>query len=236
MSINQNDAESTDSQNSESAIKPQNPDVNASKSSRYEQENSSLRVPAQNVINESVNANLNKLEKDITKLKKALIERKAMHAELLNKHETLNRSLEDLGEISPRVFADYVSEPFDLLLAKFNQTEYEAFKGFFRSEEKNSQTYNYEALIGNFFATQETEHSIELHKVDCRLKQCKLFLSESERNAIFKSVDLLQRQGWASDFIVNGFMSYTYDNNGVLNSAFILSYLLPASSGIETNE
>jgi hypothetical protein len=63
-------------------------------------------------------------KEELAKLKETLRQAKAVDIELQEKYEALNKTLEDLGEISPRQLAEYVFEPFDLLsIGQINATD-----------------------------------------------------------------------------------------------------------------
>ena len=170
-------------------------------------------------------------KEELQKLKEALNQGRDKLTELKIKHQALNKTLEDLGEISPRELAKYVDEPFDLMLTQLNSAQFEAFEAFFRSEEKTSEAIDYELLITEFFASREGEHSTQLYKVDCRLNECKLFVYSSELSLVTTVTADMRKQAWASGFIMNGFRTHSGYSDDKKNTAFIFSFLVATSAG-----
>lgn len=188
-------------------------------------------VTTQDISPDNIPQNPENSEEMLAKLKEGLSLAETKYAELKEKHETQNKTLEDLGEISPRELAAYVSEPFDLLLANQNADKYEAFEAFFRDEEKSSESINHETLITQYFAEQQGKAPHLLEKVDCRLKECKLFLFAPDAHAFMDARLDMHQQSWASDLTANGFRVQVDDIDGQARIAYMFSYLLPESSG-----
>ena len=173
---------------------------------------------------------------ELAELEEALKQARAQFEELKTKHSTLNNTLEEMGEISPRELAEYAGEPFDLLIAGFKAADFEAFEAFFRSVDTSREAANYEELITDYISDHKVKGVDLIHKVDCRRKECKMFLFSSDLDTIFASTSGLRDQTWASDFTPNGYKSYINELDGETETALIYSYFIGDTSGAASND
>ncbi|MBF7072132.1 hypothetical protein ISG33_01790 [Glaciecola sp. MH2013] len=171
-------------------------------------------------------------------LKVQLAEANARYSQLQKKYALANQALERQGRISPRQLTEYLPAPFDLLVSNYDEKAFAEFETFYRADDNNPITQDYERLISALFDDSVNEHFV-LKKVDCKLSVCHIyFLASNTQSAQYlqHATAYLLEQEWAANFILAGYRSFLESANEKQLIAFVYSYRVPDNSGASINE